>query len=112
MQLEGLADDEVLRVDSNRKGELKPEEWKVLRERLIRRGPAQEPARHRQRAHAARRLRREQYLRDRAVARIERRHPSGADDRPGPSPHVRGNEYDDISVRTRQLIRAARHPPT
>ncbi len=35
MQLEGLADDEVLRVDSNRKGELKPEEWKVLRERLF-----------------------------------------------------------------------------
>jgi len=35
MQLEGLADDEVLRVDSNRKGELKPDEWKVLRERLF-----------------------------------------------------------------------------
>lgn len=35
MQLEGLADGEVLRVDSNRKGELKPEEWKVLRERLF-----------------------------------------------------------------------------
>ena len=35
MRLEGLADDEVLRVDSNRKGELKPEEWKVLRERLF-----------------------------------------------------------------------------
>ncbi len=35
MQLEGLSDDEVLRVDSNRKGELKPDEWKVLRERLF-----------------------------------------------------------------------------
>lgn len=35
MRLEGLADDEVLRVDSNRKGELKPDEWKVLRERLF-----------------------------------------------------------------------------
>jgi type III restriction enzyme len=35
MQLEGLADDEVLRVDSTRKGELKAEEWKVLRERLF-----------------------------------------------------------------------------
>ena len=35
MKLEGLADDELLRVDSNRKGELKPEEWKVLRERLF-----------------------------------------------------------------------------
>jgi type III restriction enzyme len=35
MRLEGLADDDVLRVDSNRKGELKAEEWKVLRERLF-----------------------------------------------------------------------------
>ena len=35
MRLEGLADGEVLRVDSNRKGDLKPEEWKVLRERLF-----------------------------------------------------------------------------
>ena len=35
MRTEGLADDDVLRVDSNRKGELKAEEWKVLRERLF-----------------------------------------------------------------------------
>ena len=35
MRLEGLADDEVLRVDSNRKGDLKPDEWKVVRERLF-----------------------------------------------------------------------------
>src|SRR3546814_6311043 len=35
MTLEGLADDELLRVDSNRKGELKPDEWKILRERLF-----------------------------------------------------------------------------
>lgn len=35
MILEGLSDDELLRVDSNRKGELKPDEWKVLRERLF-----------------------------------------------------------------------------
>lgn len=35
LKLEGLNDDEVLRVDSNRKGELKPDEWKVLRERLF-----------------------------------------------------------------------------
>jgi len=35
MRIEGLADDEVLQVDSNRKGELKPDEWKVLRERLF-----------------------------------------------------------------------------
>lgn len=35
MRLEGLADDEVLRVDSNRKGDLKSDEWKVVRERLF-----------------------------------------------------------------------------
>lgn len=35
MHVEGLADDEVLRVDSNRKGDLKPDEWKVVRERLF-----------------------------------------------------------------------------
>ena len=35
LKLEGLSDEEVLRVDSNRKGELKPDEWKVLRERLF-----------------------------------------------------------------------------
>jgi type III restriction enzyme len=34
MRLEGLADDDVLRVDSNRKGELKIDEWKSLRELL------------------------------------------------------------------------------
>lgn len=32
---EGLTDGAVLRVDSNRKGELKQDEWKVLRERLF-----------------------------------------------------------------------------
>ena len=32
---QGLSEDEVLRVDSNRKGELRPDEWKVLRERLF-----------------------------------------------------------------------------
>lgn len=35
MRDEGLSDDEVLRVDSNRKGELKPDDWKQLRERLF-----------------------------------------------------------------------------
>ena len=35
LKLEGLSDEEVLRVDSNRKGELKSDEWKVLRERLF-----------------------------------------------------------------------------
>lgn len=35
LHMEGLGEDEVLRVDSNRKGELKPDEWKVLRERLF-----------------------------------------------------------------------------
>ncbi len=35
LRLEGLGHDEILRVDSNRKGELKMDEWKVLRERLF-----------------------------------------------------------------------------
>lgn len=35
LHMEGLGEDEVLRVDSNRKGELKADEWKVLRERLF-----------------------------------------------------------------------------
>ncbi|TFZ54921.1 restriction endonuclease subunit R [Methylorubrum sp. Q1] len=35
MRHEGLTDDEVLRVDSGRKGDLKPDEWKRLRERLF-----------------------------------------------------------------------------
>jgi len=35
LRLEGLAEQEILRVDSNRKGELKTDEWKVLRERLF-----------------------------------------------------------------------------
>ncbi len=34
-KLEGLSEQEILRVDSNRKGEMKPNEWKVLRERLF-----------------------------------------------------------------------------
>jgi type III restriction enzyme len=33
--LEGLAEQEILRVDSNRQGELKPDDWKVLRKRLF-----------------------------------------------------------------------------
>ena len=35
LQLEGFGKDDVLRVDSNRKGEAKPDEWKELRERLF-----------------------------------------------------------------------------
>lgn len=32
---EGLSEDDILCVDSNKKGELKPDEWKVLREQLF-----------------------------------------------------------------------------
>lgn len=32
---EGLAQDDVLRIDSNKKGELKPKEWEPVRERLF-----------------------------------------------------------------------------
>ena len=35
LKLEGLSEGDILRVDSNRKGELKQDEWKVLRERLF-----------------------------------------------------------------------------
>lgn len=34
-RMEGLSDDDILRVDSNRKGELKKEDWASLRERLF-----------------------------------------------------------------------------
>lgn len=43
LKLEGLNEDEILRVDSNKKGELKPDEWKVLRERLFDLDRHQEP---------------------------------------------------------------------
>lgn len=35
MKMEGLAENEIIRVDSNRKGELKGDDWAVLRERLF-----------------------------------------------------------------------------
>lgn len=35
LSLEGLVEDEILRVDSTRKGEMKADEWKILRERLF-----------------------------------------------------------------------------
>lgn len=35
LRLEGLSEDEILRVDSNRKGDLKKEDWAVLREQLF-----------------------------------------------------------------------------
>lgn len=35
LKLEGLSEDEILRVDSNRKGELKKDDWSLLRERLF-----------------------------------------------------------------------------
>jgi type III restriction enzyme len=35
LRLEGLAEDEILRVDSNRKGDLNKEDWAVLREKLF-----------------------------------------------------------------------------
>ena len=35
LRLEGLAEDEILRVDSNRKGDLPKEDWAILREKLF-----------------------------------------------------------------------------
>jgi type III restriction enzyme len=35
LQMEGLSEDEILRVDSNRKGEIKASEWAIFREKLF-----------------------------------------------------------------------------
>jgi hypothetical protein len=87
LKLEGFGKEDVLRVDSNRKGELKQDEWKVLRERIfdMERGPSPRVIIS---VDVARRLRREQYLRHRAVARIERRHFARADHRARLAPYV------------------------
>jgi type III restriction enzyme len=47
LKLEGFGKEDVLRVDSNRKGELKQDEWKVLRERLFDMDRHPSPTRHR-----------------------------------------------------------------
>jgi len=110
MQLEGLADDEVLRVDSNRKGELKPEEWKVLRERLF------DVDRHKSpRVIVSVLMLREGFDVNNICVIVPLR-ASGAgillEQTIGRGLRLmwRGNEYDDIKRENRQLIRTGKTP--
>lgn len=110
MQLEGLADDEVLRVDSNRKGELKPDEWKVLRERLF------DVDRHKSpRVIVSVLMLREGFDVNNICVIVPLR-ASGAgillEQTIGRGLRLmwRGNEYDDIKRENRQLIRTGKTP--
>jgi len=110
MQLEGLADDEVLRVDSNRKGELKPDEWKVLRERLF------DVDRHRSpRVIVSVLMLREGFDVNNICVIVPLR-ASGAgillEQTIGRGLRLmwRGNEYDDVKRENRQLIRTGKTP--
>lgn len=110
MQLEGMADDEVLRVDSNRKGELKSDEWKVLRERLF------DVDRHKSpRVIISVLMLREGFDVNNICVIVPLR-ASGAgillEQTIGRGLRLmwRGNEYDDIKRENRQLIRTGKTP--
>ena len=110
MRLEGLADEEVLRVDSNRKGDLKPDEWKVLRERLF------DVDRHRSpRVIVSVLMLREGFDVNNICVIVPLR-ASGAgillEQTIGRGLRLmwRGNEYEDIKRENRQLIRSGRTP--
>ncbi|WP_395773278.1 DEAD/DEAH box helicase [Agrobacterium pusense] len=110
MQLEGLADDEVLRVDSNRKGELKPDEWKVLRERLF------DVDRHKSpRVIVSVLMLREGFDVNNICVIVPLRASSAGillEQTIGRGLRLmwRGNEYDDIKRENRQLIRGGKTP--
>lgn len=110
MQREGLADDEVLRVDSNRKGELKPDEWKVLRERLFDLDRHKSP-----RVIVSVLMLREGFDVNNICVIVPLR-ASGAgillEQTVGRGLRLmwRGNEYDDIKRENRQLIRTGKTP--
>lgn len=110
MQLEGLSDDEVLRVDSNRKGELKAEEWKVLRERLF------DVDRHKSpRVIVSVLMLREGFDVNNICVIVPLRASSAGillEQTIGRGLRLmwRGNEYDDIKRENRQLIRGGRTP--
>jgi type III restriction enzyme len=110
MQLEGLVDDEVLRVDSNRKGELKPEEWKVLRERLF------DVDRHKSpRVIVSVLMLREGFDVNNICVIVPLRASSAGillEQTIGRGLRLmwRGNEYEDIKRENRQLIRSGRTP--
>ncbi|MBU2341845.1 MAG: DEAD/DEAH box helicase family protein [Alphaproteobacteria bacterium] len=110
MQLEGLSDDEVLQVDSNRKGELKPDEWKLLRERLF------DVDRHRSpRVIVSVLMLREGFDVNNICVIVPLR-ASGAgillEQTIGRGLRLmwRGNEYDDIKRENRQLIHTGKTP--
>lgn len=110
LQLEGLADDEVLRVDSNRKGELKPDEWKVLRERLF------DVDRHKSpRVIVSVLMLREGFDVNNICVIVPLRASSAGillEQTIGRGLRLmwRGNEYDDIKRENRQLIRSGKSP--
>ncbi|MGO6703978.1 DEAD/DEAH box helicase family protein [Rhizobium ruizarguesonis] len=110
MQLEGLADDEVLRVDSNRKGELRPDEWKVLRERLF------DVDRHRSpRVIVSVLMLREGFDVNNICVIVPLRASNAGillEQTIGRGLRLmwRGNEYDDIKRENRQLIHAGKTP--
>jgi type III restriction enzyme len=110
MLSEGLADDEVLRVDSNRKGELRPEEWKILRERLFDVDRHQSP-----RVIVSVLMLREGFDVNNICVIVPLR-ASGAgillEQTIGRGLRLmwRGNEYDDIKRENRQLIASGKTP--
>jgi type III restriction enzyme len=110
MRLEGLADDDVLRVDSNRKGELKAEEWKVLRERLF------DVDRHKvPRVIVSVLMLREGFDVNNICVIVPLRASAAGillEQTIGRGLRLmwRGNEYDDIKRENRQLIRAGQTP--
>ncbi|MHC2253161.1 type III restriction enzyme [Bradyrhizobium embrapense] len=110
MRGEGLSDDDVLRVDSNRKGELKDDEWKVLRERLFDVDRHQSP-----RVIVSVLMLREGFDVNNVCVIVPLRASSAGillEQTIGRGLRLmwRGNEYDDIKRENRQLIRAGKTP--
>jgi type III restriction enzyme len=110
MRGEGLSDDDVLRVDSNRKGELKADEWKVLRERLF------DVDRHKSpRMIVSVLMLREGFDVNNICVIVPLRASSAGillEQTIGRGLRLmwRGNEYDDIKRENRQSIRAGKTP--
>ncbi|WP_024510060.1 DEAD/DEAH box helicase family protein [Bradyrhizobium sp. ARR65] len=110
MRGEGVADDEVLRIDSNRKGELKTDEWKVLRERLF------DVDRHKSpRVIISVLMLREGFDVNNICVIVPLRASSAGillEQTVGRGLRLmwRGNEYDDIKRENRQLIRSGKTP--
>ncbi|MGU3282267.1 DEAD/DEAH box helicase [Methylobacterium mesophilicum] len=110
MRLEGLNEDEVLRVDSNRKGDLRPDEWKVLRELLF------DVDRHRSpRVIVSVLMLREGFDVNNICVIVPLRASSAGillEQTIGRGLRLmwRGNEYDDVKRENRQLIRDGQTP--